>query len=196
MSLNGFAKPLFVFGYLASLAGIVTDTKKDFASPVLLQQLLQSMEDPTASRGRPIDYAVLSLAVRLIAAQSSVFSLWYSRRCYERSRGELLTMLHAKTLARKNLRTSMQSKTTEAPRACELDALKMTKGNPALGWAKLFTKLRKLCGCLEPTASKVAEPASTGKVYNLMRYEHILEFVAITIDDSTAMTFTKSHRGK
>lgn len=127
------------------------------------------MEDVTASKGRPIDYAVLSLAVRLIAAQSSVFSLWYSRRCYERSRGELLTMLHAKTLARKNLRTSMQPRATEASRACELDALKTTKGSPALGWGKLFTTLRNLGGCLEATVSKVTEPASTGKVYNLVR---------------------------
>ncbi len=80
-----------------------------------------------------------------------------------------MTMLHAKTLARKHLNSSVQSKNTEAPKAYELDALETTKGSPAFGRGKLFTKLRKVVGCSKANASKVPEPASTGKIYNLMR---------------------------
>ena len=46
-------------------------------------------------------YAVLSLLVRLFASQCSAFNLWFSRRCYERSRGEMITMLSEKILSRK-----------------------------------------------------------------------------------------------
>lgn len=43
----------------------------------------------------------MSLAIRLIASQTGVFSLWFSRRIYERSRGEMFTMVFEKSLTRK-----------------------------------------------------------------------------------------------
>ncbi len=61
------------------------------------------MEDPEAPRRATFTFAILSLAVRLLASQVAVFNLWYCRRAYERSRGELITMLHEKTLTRKNI---------------------------------------------------------------------------------------------
>ena len=51
------------------------------------------MEDPLAPRTSAVTFAILALLVRLVAAQSGVFSLWFCRRCYERSRGEMITML-------------------------------------------------------------------------------------------------------
>jgi hypothetical protein len=76
---------------------------------VLLQKILQSMGNPLAPRRAAMNYAVLSLVVRLIASQSAVFTLWYGRRAYERSRGEMITMLYEKTLSRKVV--SISSKT-------------------------------------------------------------------------------------
>jgi hypothetical protein len=73
----------------------------DFSAPVLLQKILQCMANPLAPRRAALNYAILSLVVRLIAAQSGVFTLWYGRRAYERSRGEMITMLYEKTLSRK-----------------------------------------------------------------------------------------------
>lgn len=69
--------------------------------PVLLQQLLRSMEDIHAPRRAAVVYAILTLIARLIASQSSVFGLWFGRRAYERSRGEMITMLYEKMLTRK-----------------------------------------------------------------------------------------------
>jgi len=78
-------------------------------------------------------------------------------------------MLHAKTLARKNLRPSVQSKPTEGHDAYGVDALRTTKGSARFGWGKLFTKLRKLGRFSKANANNIPEPASTGKIYNLMR---------------------------
>jgi hypothetical protein len=72
-----------------------------FSVPVLLQQLLRSMEDSESPKSAAITYAAFSLAARLIASQTAVLNLWFSRRSYERSRGELITMIYEKTLTRK-----------------------------------------------------------------------------------------------
>jgi ABC-type multidrug transport system fused ATPase/permease subunit len=74
------------------------------AVPVLLQQILKAMENPLAPTSAAITYALLTWAVTLIATQSAVLDLWYSRRAYERSRGEMITMLYEKTLTRKIVR--------------------------------------------------------------------------------------------
>ncbi|KAI0018349.1 canalicular multispecific organic anion transporter 1 [Xylariomycetidae sp. FL0641] len=78
--------------------------------PVLLQQLLRSLEKGASRKDDSIMWALAILIVRLVAAQSSVFSLWFSRRAYERARGEMLTTIYAKTLTRKSfgLRTEDQ----------------------------------------------------------------------------------------
>jgi hypothetical protein len=57
-----------------------------------------------------ITYAVLTVALRLLAAQLAVFNLWYQRRSYERSRGELITMLYEKTLNRKIMGAKQEEK--------------------------------------------------------------------------------------
>ncbi|KAF7503016.1 hypothetical protein GJ744_004723 [Endocarpon pusillum] len=85
---------------LVSFLGLV-ELLADYSTPVLLQQLLRSMEDVHAPRRAAVIYAVLSLIARLIADQTAVFSLWYSRRCFERSRGEMIMMLYEKMLMRK-----------------------------------------------------------------------------------------------
>lgn len=71
------------------------------ASPALLQQLLRSMEDAAIPMRAPVVYALIALVVKLVSCQSSVFTTWYGRRCYERSRGEMIIMLHEKVLSRK-----------------------------------------------------------------------------------------------
>ena len=75
------------------------------SSPVLLQLLLRSMKDNATPMRAAVIYALIALIIRLLGAQSSVFSTWYGRRCYERSRGELITMLHEKVLSRKVIGT-------------------------------------------------------------------------------------------
>ena len=74
---------------ILSILGFVT-TLLDFAGPLLLQKLLQAMQSFNSDSA--IIWAAVTLATRIFAAQTGVFGLWYGRRCYERSRGEMITM--------------------------------------------------------------------------------------------------------
>ena len=59
------------------------------------------MEDPKVPKRAAITYAGISLVARLFEVQAKTLNLWFSRRAYERSRGEMITMLYEKTLKRK-----------------------------------------------------------------------------------------------
>lgn len=138
------------------------------------------MEDPDAPRRNAITYAALSLVVRLIATQSSVFSLWFCRRSYERSRGEMITMLHEKLLGRKIVGAS-----------AHLDDAKPLESNgngpsPEIMISKTASESaspgRRIYGTMrawfrsskkDSSSGRVKEPASMGKILNLMRYDHL-----------------------
>ncbi|OAP56564.1 hypothetical protein AYL99_09743 [Fonsecaea erecta] len=81
----------------------IIELAANYSAPMILQKLLQVMETTAVDKRLAIMYAILTLVVRAVAAQSAVFSLWFGRRCYERSRGEMITMLYEKTLNRKIL---------------------------------------------------------------------------------------------
>ena len=87
---------------LALLSGLaILELTANYSIPFLLQQLLRAMDVIDRTKRPAITFALLSLLARLVATQSSVFSLWFGRRCYERSRGEMITMLYEKSLNRK-----------------------------------------------------------------------------------------------
>lgn len=149
-----------------------------FAEPVLLQQLLRAMEDASAPRSKAITFAAISLFLRLVACQSSVFSLWFSRRSYERSRGEMITMLYEKTLSRQIIgELALSEKPTSF--GDELDGAAPDSGT-APGESEAQAKnaesplrrfgrflMRKLLH--SSPEDTVKQPASIGKIYNLMR---------------------------
>ncbi|KAF4625947.1 hypothetical protein G7Y89_g12215 [Cudoniella acicularis] len=145
----------------------------DFSAPVLLQKILQSMEDHRTSRRATLTYALLSLVVRLIASQSAVFSLWYGRRAYERSRGQLITMLYEKTLSRKMISVSSKSRTPEISNTAN-GTVEMKAPSR---WMKIFKYLKKPFVSkksvpeVEDEPGKSPELASMGKVMNLMRFD-------------------------
>ena len=131
------------------------------------------MENPDASRDTSITYAVLSLLVRLIACQSSVFNLWFSRRCYERSRGEMITMLYEKTLSRKLIGTPKQpleevsctgTDDGELPRETKRPRFEMKSL-----WKGLYT-IRRLYNTTNEGPNESKKPASMGKILNMMRH--------------------------
>ena len=144
----------------------------NYASPILLQQLLASMEDPMVPKRAAVTYAALSLAVRLISCQSGVFSLWFGRRCYERSRGEMVTMLYEKTLGRK-IAFQTQDKEKEQPREDGTanghapEPEEPSKRAPAW-WTAVVDRIALLFKRTK-TAQPPKEPASLGKILNLMR---------------------------
>jgi hypothetical protein len=127
------------------------------------------MENPLAPRRAALNYAVLTLVIRMLAAQSGVFTLWFGRRAYERSRGEMITMLYEKTLSRKVIALSSNA-------IVEVDTNGTSNGGkPAeRSWfgrtleflAKPFSLL---CGGRKmPKNDPTKKPASMGRILNIM----------------------------
>lgn len=157
----------------------IQELAANFAAPVILQRLLQAMELISSDKRPAITFAGLMLAARLVAAQSSVFSLWFARRCYERSRGEMITMLYEKTLNRKIVGSKLEQQTlvlastSTTELASETDPLlnrnvtqKPSMGEKVRRLAKsLKLKLKSPC----PPHSEEKPSASMGKILNLMR---------------------------
>ncbi|KAK0726683.1 hypothetical protein B0T21DRAFT_38789 [Apiosordaria backusii] len=73
----------------------------ELIEPVLLKQFLGALSSNPPDKRTAMIYAGLTLFGRLVKAQSSVFGTWFCRRNYERSRGEMITMIYEKTLRRK-----------------------------------------------------------------------------------------------
>ena len=143
----------------------------DYAIPLLLQQLLQSLENPSSPSRASISYAALSLLARLIASQSAVFSLWYSRRCYERSRGEMITMLYEKTLSRKAIGAQLAPDKNGAIGLNANTKVQNTMSVSSMSnWPSVIQRIfRTLVFWKTPTIEVTKQPASMGKILNLMR---------------------------
>ena len=143
----------------------------NYSTPVLLQRLLSAMEDTSAPMTAAVIYAAISLAVRLVACQSGVFSLWYGRRCYERSRGEMITMLYEKTLGRKiAFAQEEKSEATDKPGSGNGHAPERDipgKRKPT-AWSRITQRLLAVWK-QNPPLKVAKEPASMGKILNLMR---------------------------
>ncbi|KAJ5621427.1 hypothetical protein N7528_006210 [Penicillium herquei] len=140
-----------------------------FSDPILLQQLLQAMQNTNGPKRVPLTYAFFWLVIRLVAAQAQVLSLWYGRRSYERSRGELIMMVYEKALSRKNV-VGMQIETKEGPIGEDNAngngiSSQETESSPkkVSFWRRLTPGRSKK----EPTQAK--EAASMGKILNLLR---------------------------
>jgi ABC-type multidrug transport system fused ATPase/permease subunit len=125
-----------------------------------------------------ITYAVLTVVLRLLSAQLGVFNLWYQRRSYERSRGELITMLYEKTLNRKIMGAKQETKEehenghtdTEENQGLNGNRSEETVNGKHLGWFGRAVALIKSAFSKNPKKEdheRVA--ASTGKILNLMR---------------------------
>ena len=157
---------------ITAFLGII-ELVADYSTPVLLQQLLRAMEDPLAPRSNAVTSAVLSLLVRLISCQSSIFNLWFCRRCYERSRGEMITMLYEKTLERKIIGASTDLEAAVKLKVGDSDKSEQKRDssyfrlawNNALNVANLFF----CCGGRKDAKKEIKVPTSMGKILNLMR---------------------------
>jgi len=146
------------------------------------------MNDGVSPRSATITYAFISVLLRLTSAQCAVFVLWYSRRAYERSRGEMMTMLYEKTLNRKII----GAKQAETEHLSETETEDHTNGhangsgngqshNPMQGSKgeqnfiqNLFHNMRSVFKSAFAKKSKSDlkaedQAASMGKILNLMR---------------------------
>ena len=129
------------------------------------------MEDPARPLIDAVTYAVLSLIFQLVATQSSVLNLWYSRRCYERSRGEMITMIFEKTLGRKIIGASKRASAAKPSDENSYDPSlrpKYSKVHPRTLCTSLCGRIKRFL-LLNHSAKEIKEPASMGKILNLMR---------------------------
>ena len=130
------------------------------------------MEDPDTPQRAAIIYALLILGVRFIATQADVFCLWYCRRCYERSRGEMITMLYEKTLSRKIISEALSNDTKPNPTEYANDLADENEVKPNRfqkvlpKWARRIIHRRAAIKKEEQVAKK---PATMGKILNLMK---------------------------
>ncbi|GAM84305.1 hypothetical protein ANO11243_022990 [Dothideomycetidae sp. 11243] len=175
----------------------LTELGGTYTSPLLLQQLLKAMDHIPTTKSPAIFWAVITLLVRYVITQSAVFNLWYSRRAYERSRGEMITMIYEKTLHRKiqgGLVTEADhqqeiaalpviSDDQDQPFTEEshvdggeeqplLDGLKKKQTHSETWIVALIDRWRTLRKFLRVKKQKVPEkkkPASMGKILNMMR---------------------------
>lgn len=154
------------------------------------------MESSDTHRNAAITYAMLSLLVRLVASQCSVFNLWFSRRCYERSRGEMITMLYEKTLSRKMIGSPAQPQTEMCPNAMghgrpSMDARGL-RSRLASFWRGLFKAPGSLFSTTDRGPTESTGPASTGKILNMMRHASLaVPLFMLRLTLPPAMTFTR-----
>ncbi|KAG9908409.1 ABC bile acid transporter, partial [Aureobasidium melanogenum] len=171
----------------------ILELAANYSAPILLQQLLKAMNNLRYEIQPAITFALLILVVRLVAAQSAVFSLWFGRRAYERSRGEMITMLFEKTLNRKIVATIKDDEVKENDEDMngEPDSDSSPNGNGASErqgllnghdsksnqkqsfLSKVFRKtwpgIRFRSNKKPKPANEDNAPASMGKILNLMR---------------------------
>jgi ABC-type multidrug transport system fused ATPase/permease subunit len=151
-----------------------TNISVEFSEPLLLQQLLKSMENPQSPKQVALTYTLLTLVVRFIEAQSDVLALWYGRRCYERSRGEMTMMVYEKALSRKQiivleekdkLKKSTTDGTTTASSNGHANGQQIGKHSKHASFFRRFWKSKER----NSSKSKTKPPASMGMILNLIR---------------------------
>ncbi|KAI1846754.1 hypothetical protein JX266_007327 [Neoarthrinium moseri] len=143
----------------------ILETAANLAGPLLLKALIASIEKKGDTRGESVFFAIAILIVRLVACQSAVFSLWYCRRAYERSRGEMITTIYAKTLTRKSQGFMPGEKDPAHVNGNSLNGGKPKEGK--LARLLVWLKIRK--GHPKQVVDNAKPPATMGKILNLMR---------------------------
>ncbi|KAI1127936.1 ABC transporter [Nemania abortiva] len=170
--------------FIISTLGVI-EAAANLSAPLLLQRLLISIEKGYYYRKECIFWALAMLVLRLVATQSGVFSLWFGRRAYERSRGEMITMVYAKTLARKSYGQQVEDEENTQGNGpvngpeyendgAVIDADEET---PLLGHKTKTSRFNRILEFLrfrKASPSKKAEtpskqPATMGKILNLMK---------------------------
>jgi hypothetical protein len=75
-----------------------------FVGPFALQKILSALEEGSSeSRSTAYFWALVTFAAHLSFAQLDLFQTWHTRRCYERTRGQLFCAIHHKALKRQDV---------------------------------------------------------------------------------------------
>ncbi|KAM7183031.1 ATPase-like protein [Naviculisporaceae sp. PSN 640] len=180
------------FDLIIATSADIMVTLSNLTEPVLLKQLLAALTGEIPDHRTAVIYAAMILFARLLRAQLGVFVLWFGRRNYERARGEMITMLHEKTLRRKAFtfpsnhtekleqgveRQTEQSNISEVSTLMEGEGSesgdellpKTSQDGQVDGPESWYRRLYKMI--FSPAKKDLAEdgPASMGKILNLLR---------------------------
>lgn len=75
-----------------------------YVPPYALKEILSALaEDDADSRTTAYYWALITFLAHLSFAQVDLFKSWHTRRCYERTRGQLFCTLHYKSLKRQEI---------------------------------------------------------------------------------------------
>lgn len=93
----------------------ISSIPSGFVPPFALQRILAAIEDPSpGARETAYLYALITFLANLSFAQKDMFQTWHTRRCYERTRGQLFCSLHYKALKRRDISGKHTSENDEA----------------------------------------------------------------------------------
>jgi hypothetical protein len=85
-----------------------------FVPPFALQQILAALDtDDAQSLNRAYLWTLVTFVAHLSFAQVDLFQSWHTRRCYERTRGQLFCALHYKSLKRQEVSGRVQKEGEE-----------------------------------------------------------------------------------
>ena len=75
-----------------------------FAYPYALKEILAALaSDTPEARNRAYYWTFFIFVAQLSIAQANLFQSWHTRRCYERTRGQLFCAMHYKSLKRQEI---------------------------------------------------------------------------------------------
>lgn len=75
-----------------------------FVPAYALQKILASLEHPSpAGHNTAYFWTLVTFIAHLSFAQKDLLQTWHTRRCYERTRGQLFCALHYKALKRRDI---------------------------------------------------------------------------------------------
>ena len=90
--------------YLLLWKSYLTLDFSGFVPPYALQQILVALStDAPGAMDSAYFWAIVTFIVNLSFAQADLFQGWHTRRCYERTRGQMFCLLHFKSLKRHQL---------------------------------------------------------------------------------------------
>lgn len=91
--------------------------RSGFVPPYALKEILSALtSDVPAAKNQAYYWTLVTLIAHLSFVQVDLFQSWHTRRCYERTRGQLFCTLHYKSLKRQEIsgRVEHEGETTNA----------------------------------------------------------------------------------
>ncbi|KAK0481769.1 P-loop containing nucleoside triphosphate hydrolase protein [Armillaria novae-zelandiae] len=165
-----------------------------FLPAYALQEILSDLaKDTPESRQNAYYWAAVTFLAHLSFAQLDLFQGWHTRRCYERTRGQLFCALHYKSLRRQNIEGQVKHEGFENEGGAHLGKIvNLMQGDAFWEFSRLITSPIRLIIALVFLYNVVSwdGPALSGVVVVLVAYvfNYPLATYNISVTSSTQKT--------